>query len=365
MAGTGAQRFSADGTETTALLVAAAETIKVPMPVLVTGAAGFIGFHACRALLRRGETVIGVDNLNAYYDVRLKEARLQRLAAKPGFTFHRLDIADPEALQCSVAGHSGIDRVLHLAAQAGVRYSLDHPLAYVHSNIKGQVVMLELARRLPQLKHMVYASSSSVYSGSRRLPFRETDDTDSPTSLYGASKKAAEVISASYAAMYGLPLTGLRFFTVYGPWGRPDMAAFIFTRKILAGDPLPIFAHGRARRDFTYIDDIVDGVLSALDHPPTAAERGRQRLLNLGNDHPESVLDLVRHLETALGCTATLTMLPQQPGDAMETHADLTASRTLLGYAPRTSLAEGIARFVAWYRDFYMPQTELRTTGRG
>lgn len=335
------------------------------MPVLVTGAAGFIGFHACRALLRRGDSVIGVDNLNDYYDVHLKEARLQRLAAKPGFTFHRLDVADPEAMQRCVAGHSDIDRVLHLAAQAGVRYSLDHPLAYVHSNIKGQVVMLETARRLPRLRHMVYASSSSVYGGSRRLPFRETDRTDAPTSLYGASKKAAEVASASYAAMYGLPLTGLRFFTVYGPWGRPDMAAFIFTRKILAGDPLPIFAGGRPRRDFTYIDDIIDGVLAALDRPPPAGEGGSQRLLNLGNDHPESVLDLVRHLEAALGRTAKLTMLPQQPGDAMETHADLTASRAMLGYAPRTSLAEGVARFVDWYRDFYAPQIELQTTGRG
>lgn len=335
------------------------------MPVLVTGAAGFIGFHACRALLRRGDSVVGIDNLNDYYDVRLKEARLHRLAAEPGFTFYRADIADPDAVQRCVAGHTDVDRILHLAAQAGVRYSLDHPLAYVHSNMKGQVVMLEIARRLPQLRHMVYASSSSVYGGNRHLPFRETDCTDSPTSLYGASKKAAEVSSASYASMYGLPLTGLRFFTVYGPWGRPDMAAFIFTRKILAGEPLPIFANGHSRRDFTYIDDIVRGVLRALDRPPPASNCRAQRLLNLGNDHPESVLDLVRHLEAALGRTARLTMLPQQPGDAMETHADLTASREALDYAPQTPLTIGVQRFVEWYNEFYAPTSKLQASGHG
>jgi UDP-glucuronate 4-epimerase len=306
-----------------------------------------------RALLRRGEHVLGVDNVNDYYDVTLKEARLRQLAPDSRFTFVKADIADEAAMGDLFAAHPDIDRVVHLAAQAGVRYSLEHPLAYVHANIKGQVVLLEAARRLPRLDHFLYASSSSVYGGNDHMPFAVADRTDHPTSLYGASKKAGEVIAQSYASMYGLPLSGLRFFTVYGPWGRPDMAAFIFLRKIIAGEPLPIFGHGRLTRDFTFIDDIIEGAVACLDRPPADGGGNRHRLYNLGNDRPEGVLDLVRHLESALGRKAMLQMLPMQPGDVVATHADIGASRELLGFEPKTSLSQGIARFVAWYRDYY------------
>lgn len=324
------------------------------MTVLVTGVAGFIGYHVARALLGRGEAVIGIDNLNDYYDVRLKEARLAELAGRPSFSFRRVDIADRDAISALFAEESRIDRVVHLAAQAGVRYSLINPYAYLRSNIDGQVVLLEEARRLPGLLQFVYASSSSVYGGNREMPFSTADRTDHPVSLYGATKKAMEVISESYAAMYGLPLTALRFFTVYGPWGRPDMAYFIFTRKILAGEPIPVFNHGDMRRDFTYIDDIVAGVINCLDR--TLADDGRtggQRVYNLGSGRPERLLDFIAALEVALGRKAVIELLPMQPGDVKETYADIGASRRDFAFEPRTSILEGVPRFAAWFHERY------------
>ena len=324
------------------------------MSVLVTGAAGFIGHHAATALLAQGERVVGIDNLNDYYEVSLKEARLARLQSHPGFVFQRLDIADRDAVAGLFAANPDIERIVHLAAQAGVRYSLVNPYTYLRSNIDGHVVLLEAARRLPALRHFVYASSSSVYGSNRDMPFSVADRCDSPVSLYGATKKAMEVISESYAALYGVPLTGLRFFTVYGPWGRPDMAYFSFTRKIVAGEPIPVFNHGDMRRDFTFIDDIVAGVLSCLDRPPDADDNGRRhRLYNLGNHRPEPLLDFIGALETALGRRAVLELLPMQPGDVRETFADIDASRRDLGFSPRIGIAEGIPRFVDWYRQYY------------
>jgi UDP-glucuronate 4-epimerase len=322
------------------------------MAVLITGVAGFIGYYVAEALLGRGDTVVGIDNLNDYYEVSLKEARLARLEGRPGFSFRRLDIADRDAVAAVFAGERGIDRIVHLAAQAGVRYSLINPYAYLRSNVDVHVVLLEAARRLPRLLHFVYASSSSVYGGNRAMPFSVADRTDHPVSLYGATKKAMEVISESYAAMYGLPLTGLRFFTVYGPWGRPDMAYFSFTRKILAGEPIPVFNHGDMRRDFTYIDDIVAGVVNCLDRPPQESE-SRHRIYNLGNHRPESLPDFIATLESALGRKAVIELLPLQPGDVKETYADIQASQRELDFAPRTSIADGIPRFVAWYRRYY------------
>jgi UDP-glucuronate 4-epimerase len=324
------------------------------MTTLLTGVAGFIGYHVAQALLGRGEAVIGVDNLNDYYEVALKEARLARLDGRPGFSFRRLDIADRESISELFAEESRIDRVVHMAAQAGVRYSLINPYAYIRSNVEGHVVLLEAVRRLPRLEHFVYASSSSVYGGNRTMPFSTTDRTDCPVSLYGATKKAMEVISESYSAMYGLPLTGLRFFTVYGPWGRPDMAAFIFTRKILAGESIPVFNNGDMRRDFTYIDDIVAGVVNCLDRPAEADRgAGNHRLYNLGNHRPERLLDFISTLESALGRKAIIELLPMQPGDVKETYADIEASRRDLDFEPKTSIADGIPRFVAWFRDRY------------
>lgn len=323
------------------------------MSVLVTGAAGFIGRHVALALLERGEAVVGVDNLNDYYEVSLKEARLAGLQARAGFAFERLDIADREAVAALFARKPDIDRVVHLAAQAGVRYSLVNPYTYLRSNIDGHVVLLEAARRLPALRHFVYASSSSVYGANRKMPFAVEDRCDTPVSLYGATKKAMEVISESYAALYGMPLTGLRFFTVYGPWGRPDMAYFSFTRKIIAGEPIPVFNHGDMRRDFTYIDDIVGGILNCLDRPPGAAGERRHRLYNLGNHQPEALLDFIATLEKAMDRKAVLELLPMQPGDVYETFADIGASRRDLDFSPRIGIAEGLPRFVKWYRRYY------------
>ena len=326
------------------------------MAVLVTGVAGFIGYHVAEALLGRGEAVVGIDNLNDYYEVSLKEARLARLDGRSSFSFRRLDIADRDAVSAVFADEREIDRVVHLAAQAGVRYSLIDPYVYLRSNIDGYVVLLEAVRRLPQrLLHFVYASSSSVYGGNREMPFSVADRTDHPVSLYGATKKAMEVISESYAAMYGLPLTGLRLFTVYGPWGRPDMAAFIFTRKMLAGEPIPVFNHGDMRRDFTYIDDVVGGVVNCLDRPPSEGNNDEcwHRIYNLGNHRPERLLDFIATLEAALGRKAAIELLPLQPGDVKETYADIEASRRDLNFEPRTSIADGIPQFVEWYRGHY------------
>jgi UDP-glucuronate 4-epimerase len=324
------------------------------MSILVTGAAGFIGYHVAEALLGRGDTVVGIDNLNAYYDVKLKEARLARLTARPGFTFHRVDIADRDAVAGLIGRHADITGIVHLAAQAGVRYSLENPYAYVEANVMGQVVMLEAARRLEHLSSFVYASSSSVYGGNTKQPFSVEDPVDTPVSIYAATKRACELIGHSYSHLYGLPSIGLRFFTVYGPWGRPDMAAYLFTRAIIAGQPIDVFNNGRMKRDFTYIDDIVAGTIAALDRPPDEApDRARHKIYNLGNNQPEALTDFIATIEAALGRSAIKNLLPLQPGDVPETSADIEAARHELGFEPKTPIAVGIPRFVAWYKAYH------------
>lgn len=330
------------------------------MRILVTGAAGFIGFHLARALAARGDVVVGIDNLNDYYAVSLKQDRLAALAAEAGdrFTFRQVDFADMAALEAALAGQQ-IDRVVHLGAQAGVRYSIENPHAYVQSNLVGHLNLLEFARHR-QLDHLVYASSSSVYGGNTKLPFAVEDRADHPVSLYAATKRADELISESYAHLYRLPQTGLRFFTVYGPWGRPDMMLWLFTQKILAGQPIPVFNQGEMARDFTYIDDIIAGVLAALDHPP--ADHGQEkaggstkphRLYNIGNNQSEPLMKVVGLLEEACGRKAVIDFQPMQPGDVPATYADITAIRRDLGYAPTTDIAEGVPNFVRWYRDYH------------
>ena len=318
------------------------------MAILVSGVAGFIGFHVAQALMARGQTVIGVDNLNDYYEVSLKQARLSRLTGNRQFTFARLDIADRAPLKALFASHR-IDRIVHLAAQAGVRYSIENPDVYVASNLMGHANMLEMARR-NDVRHMVYASSSSVYGGNTKTPFSEDDLTDDPVSFYGATKKSNELLSNSYARLYGTPLTGLRFFTVYGPWGRPDMAYWIFTEKMSGGQPIRIFNKGDMGRDFTYIDDIVDGVLRALDHSPAlTATDVSHKVYNLGNDTPEQLMTLVDLIEAGLGVRAVKVFEEMQKGDVQYTWADISRARTDLGYAPKTPLATGIETFVNWY----------------
>ena len=324
------------------------------MTILVTGAAGFIGYHVAEALLARGEQVLGLDNLNPYYDVALKEARLARLVSKNGFSLVRCDIADPDAVAAALAAHPGVDRAVHLAAQAGVRHSLKEPLVYIHANVRGQVVLLETCRRLNHFRHFVYASSSSVYGSNTKLPFSVHDRTDTPLSLYAATKKEQEMIAHAYAHIWRVPTTGLRFFTVYGPWGRPDMAAYIFARKIMAGEAIPVFNEGKMRRDFTYIDDIVAGIIAALDHPP--ADDGRHppaKLYNLGNHSSESLMRYIGLIEEALGRKAATELLPMQPGDVAETYADIEDSRRDLGFEPKTSIEDGIPRFIAWFRAYH------------
>lgn len=318
------------------------------MTVLVTGAAGFIGFHVAEALLARGESVIGLDDLNPYYDVRLKEARLDRLRPNPEFVFYQVDVSDRHAVAPVLERHKDMTEIVHLAAQAGVRHSLVDPYSYVQSNVMGHLVMLEAARQLPALRHFVYASTSSVYGSNQDLPFRETDRVDAPVSLYAATKRADELMSHAYAHLFGLRQTGLRFFTVYGPWGRPDMAYFSFARAIVAGEPISLYDGGRLKRDFTYIDDIVDGVVGCMAHPPEAAVPAR--VLNIGNHRGEEVRELVALLEHALGRSAIVRSVPRPPMDVEETFADVEAIGALTGYRPRTSLAEGIPRFVAWFR---------------
>jgi UDP-glucuronate 4-epimerase len=324
---------------------------RIAMTVLVTGAAGFIGFHVARALLARGETVVGVDNMSAYYDVSLKAARLAELRGHPGFSFHKIDISDRDGMLALAPDLADATGIVHLAAQAGVRFSLEDPYAYVQANVMGQVVMLELARKLPALAHVVYASSSSVYGDNPKQPFAVGDPVERPNSLYAATKRADELIGHAYAHLYGLPATGLRFFTVYGPWGRPDMAPFLFTRALLAGKPIRVFNHGQLWRDFTYIDDVVDGVLAALDRPPSGDPP--HALYNLGNNRPVKLTDFIAAAERAAGAKAELVLEPMQPGDVPTTAADIELSRRDLGFAPRTELEEGMARFVDWYRAYY------------
>jgi UDP-glucuronate 4-epimerase len=324
------------------------------MTVLVTGAAGFIGFHVGMALLKRGERVIGVDNLNDYYDVALKEARLDELRRLPGFAFERLELAEPGALDALLRRHPDTDRIVHLAAQAGVRYSLTNPHAYIGSNIQGQLEVLEACRALPRLKHLVYASSSSVYGGNTKLPFSVADRVDTPHSLYAATKKADELMCYCYSHLYRLPTTGLRFFTVYGPWGRPDMAAWIFTDAILAGKPIRVFNHGNMRRDFTFIDDIVAGVVACLDRPPAdEGDAPPHRLYNLGNHRSEDLKRFIALLEKALGRKAIVELEPMQPGDVPATYADIAETQRDLGFAPTTPIDQGLPRFVAWYRAYH------------
>jgi len=333
------------------------------MRILVTGAAGFIGARLCEALLARGDEVIGLDNLNDYYDPTLKQARLNRLLPQAGFHFQRLDVADREAMDALFKAFKPA-RVVHLAAQAGVRYSIQNPHAYVDSNLVGFMNILEGCRHHP-VEHLVYASSSSVYGANTRMPFSVHDNVDHPLSLYAATKKANELMAHTYSALYELPTTGLRFFTVYGPWGRPDMALFLFTRKILAGEPIPIFNYGRHRRDFTYIDDIVEGVVRTLDNvaTPNPGWRGEEpdpgtsgapyRLYNIGNNLPVELMDFIGTLERCLGREAIKEFLPMQAGDVPDTYADVSALVDDVGYQPAMPVERGIANFVDWYKGYY------------
>lgn len=333
------------------------------MAILVTGAAGFIGSHVAQRLLARGETVVGLDNVNDYYDPRIKEARLVKLLAQPNFSFLRMDIADRPAMELIFAQH-GFERVVHLAAQAGVRYSITNPHAYVHSNIVGFQNILEGCRAVA-CQHLVYASSSSVYGGNAKLPFSVHDNVDHPLSLYAASKKANELFAHAYSNLFALPTTGLRFFTVYGPWGRPDMALFLFTKNILEGKPIDVFNHGKHRRDFTYIDDIVEGIVRTLDRPATAhpdfdamqpdpgTSSAPWRVYNIGNSRPVDLLDYIGAVEKCVDRRAIMNLLPLQPGDVPDTMADVRALEQDMGYRPATTVEVGVARFVAWYREYY------------
>ena len=319
-------------------------------PVLVTGAAGFIGRATAERLLDRGETVIGVDNFNAYYEPALKTDRAATLEGREGFSMLRMDVADKDAFAALVR-NSGARRLVHLAAQAGVRYSIEQPFAYEHANLLGHLSVLEACRHAEGFEHLVYASSSSVY-GERPLAgaFKETEAAETPSSLYAATKRANELMSASYSHLYRIPQSGLRFFTVYGPWGRPDMAYFSFTQKILAGQPIEVFGEGRMARDFTYIDDIVTGVVAALDHPPT---NGGHEVFNIGAGRPVGLMDMIGMLEQALGVEAVKLMRPMQPGDVTATHADISKLAALTGYAPTTMIEQGLPRFVEWCRARY------------
>ena len=321
------------------------------MHVLVTGAAGFIGAAVCEALLQRNVRVLGIDNLNDYYDPKLKLGRLAGLEHRDGFDFVRADISDRGQIDALAPAAAGVTHLVHLAAQAGVRYSLINPYAYVASNVMGHVVMSEFARTLPDLQHFVYASSSSVYGSNRTQPFSVDDKVDNPDSLYAATKRADELIARTYAHLYGLPCTGLRFFTVYGPWGRPDMAAFIFTDAIFNGRKIRLFNHGDMWRDFTYIDDIVEGVLGVLERPPRHSPP--HAVYNLGNHKPEKLIDFVAALESAIGRKAEIEYAEMQPGDVPSTYADIEPSRRDFGFQPKIPISEGLPRFVAWFRDHY------------
>ena len=333
------------------------------MKVLVTGAAGFIGSTATLRLLARGDEVVGLDNLNDYYDVNLKLSRLQRLTSLPGFRFVKLDVADKEGM-ARLFETERFDRVIHLAAQAGVRYSLQNPHAYVESNVVGFTHILEGCRH-SKVQHLVYASSSSVYGGNTKMPFSEHDSVDHPVSLYAATKKANELMAHTYSHLFGLPTTGLRFFTVYGPWGRPDMALFLFTKAILEGRPIDVFNHGDMKRDFTYVDDIVEGVVRVLDRVATpnaaydaaladpATSNAPYRVFNIGNNNPVQLLDFIGCIEDALGKKAEKRLLPLQDGDVPATYANIDALNEWVGFVPATPVQHGIGQFVAWYRNYY------------
>jgi len=323
------------------------------MTILITGAAGFIGFHTIQALMSQGRRVVGVDSLNEYYDVTLKEARLSRLLVDENFSFIQANIADKDVMEDVIDRHPDITHIIHLAAQAGVRYSLVNPYAYTNANIEGQLVMLEMARKLEHLEHMMYASSSSVYGTNTKLPFSVDDRTDTPVSLYAATKKSVELMSHSYAHMFRLPLTGLRFFTVYGPWGRPDMSAFIFVKKILNGESIPVFNNGEMRRDFTFIEDIVAGILGGLENLPKVTNTAPHKVYNIGNNSSESLMRFISLIEDALGIKAKIEFMPMQLGDVKETYADIDATKRDFGFNPTTSIDQGIPKFVEWYKTFY------------
>jgi UDP-glucuronate 4-epimerase len=333
------------------------------LPILVTGAAGFIGFHVAQRLLADGRSVIGIDNLNAYYDPKLKQARLAELGRHGAFRFHKLDLNDRDGMAALFAEHR-FAQVVHLAAQAGVRHSLTAPHDYIDSNISGFLNVLEGCRHA-HTRHLLYASSSSVYGANSKMPFRVSQNVDHPLSLYGASKKANELMAHAYAHLFGLPVTGLRFFTVYGPWGRPDMAMWLFASAILAGQPIKLFNRGDMRRDFTFVDDVAISVVKLIDHvpqgnaawsgddPDPASSRAPWRVYNIGNHTPVDLMEVVRLLETALGKTAVAELMPMQPGDVRETCADVEALQKAVGFAPNTPIADGIGRFIDWYRAFH------------
>jgi len=326
----------------------------MPGTIIVTGAAGFVGFHLTQALLRRGETVIGFDNLNDYYDPALKHGRLAQLAAMPQaaqFTFIEGDLADRDTVRALI-NQPSVDRVVHLGAQAGVRYSIEAPFAYLDSNLSGHLGILEGVRASEgRIKHLVYASSSSVYGNRAEGAFSEDDAVDSPVSLYAATKRCDELMSQTYSHLYGIKQSGLRFFTVYGPWGRPDMAYWMFTKAIFAGEPIKVFNQGNMRRDFTYIDDIVAGVIATLDNPPAEPAN---RIYNIGNHNPEQLGDMIAILEREIGIEAKKIMLPMQAGDVVSTYANISKMQNDFGWGPTTSLADGLSRFVAWYRERYI-----------
>jgi len=333
--------------------------------LLVTGAAGFIGFHTAKLLLEKGHEVVGLDNLNAYYDTNLKAARLKILEPAKNFRFARIDITDRNAMQ-ELFAHEKFQRVVHLAAQAGVRYSIQNPHVYVHSNIAGFLEVIE-GCRANAVEHLVYASTSSVYGANTRLPFSEQQCVDHPLTLYAATKKANELMAHSYSSLYGLPTTGLRFFTVYGPWGRPDMALFLFTKNILAGKPIDVYYEGHHRRDFTYVDDIVAGVVAAVDHvaqpdthwnsdvPNPATSRAPYKIYNIGNQRPVTLLRFIEVLERCLGRKAVKHLMPMQLGDVPDTSADVDALARDVGYRPSTELEQGVKHFVEWYLEYYHP----------
>lgn len=337
------------------------------MKVLITGAAGFIGYHTADRLLREGHEIVGVDSLNDYYDVELKNNRLARLKGRPGFSFTRLDLEDTPGVEQLFRTHA-FDRVIHLAAQAGVRYSITNPHAYIQSNLVGFTNILEGCRH-QGTAHLIYASSSSVYGANAKMPFSESDAVDHPVSLYAATKKANELIAHTYSHLYGLPTTGLRFFTVYGPWGRPDMAYFSFTKKIMEGKPIDIYNHGEMRRDFTYIDDIVEGIVRLLNtipaanagwdrmHPDPGTSYAPYRVYNIGNNQPVELMHFVRTLESVLGRKADIRLLPMQDGDVVETYANIDALKAAVGFAPVTSIEDGLARFAEWYAAYYSAET--------